>query len=96
MSQSKGPSDLVRYSHLGIQFALIILGSLWLGNRLDRKLGTGSFLALAGMFLGAGIGFYVLYRETQRSRGADPGDSHGHGPGDGRDPRDSDGPRGGS
>ena len=69
--RGQGPSHLVRYSHLGIQFALVILLGIFLGVRLDRKLGTGSILTLVGTFVGAGIGFYVLYRETQSSKESD-------------------------
>ena len=91
--RGQGPSDLVRYSHLGIQFALVVLLGIFLGVRLDRKLGTGSILTLVGTFVGAGIGFYVLYRETSRPEpdSGDPGDPDDR---PGGSSRDSDGPDG--
>jgi F0F1-type ATP synthase assembly protein I len=34
---------------------------MWVGDRLDRWLGSGPLLALLGMLLGAAAGFYRLY-----------------------------------
>jgi F0F1-type ATP synthase assembly protein I len=42
------------YAGLGIQFAASIVVFLYLGQWLDRKLGTAPWLLLAGVFLGAG------------------------------------------
>lgn len=69
MRRAKGPSDAVRYSHLGIQFALVVILGIWAGAQLDKKLST-NFFTLVGTFVGAGIGFYFLHRETRRV--ADP------------------------
>lgn len=65
MRRTQGPSDTVRYSHLGLQFALVVILGIWAGAWLDRKLSTNLF-TLIGTFAGAGIGFYFLYRETRR------------------------------
>lgn len=65
MRRTQGPSDTVRYSHLGIQFALVVILGIWAGTLLDKKLST-NFFTLVGTFAGAGIGFYFLYRETRR------------------------------
>jgi F0F1-type ATP synthase assembly protein I len=46
-----------------------ILVFLYLGEWLDRKLGTAPWLLLLGVFIGAAGGFYSLYRAltaTQR------------------------------
>ncbi|GJM43711.1 MAG: hypothetical protein DHS20C21_05530 [Gemmatimonadota bacterium] len=64
MRRTRGPSDIVRYSHLGIQFALVVLLGIWAGTQLDKRLSTNLF-TLVGTFAGAGIGFYFLYRETR-------------------------------
>ena len=64
MRRTRGPSDIGRYSHLGIQFALVVLLGIWAGSRLDKRLAT-NFFTLIGTFAGAGIGFYLLYRETR-------------------------------
>lgn len=92
----KGPSDWMRYSHLGVQFALILLGAILGGVQLDKKLATGGVFTILGTFVGAGIGFYLLYRETQPVSGADSRDSAPPDPGDGRTDRDPDGPDRGS
>jgi F0F1-type ATP synthase assembly protein I len=71
----KGPSDWMRYSHLGIQFVVILLLAVFGGLQLDKKLSTGGLFTLLGTFVGAGIAFYLLYRETQSVSGSDPRDS---------------------
>jgi uncharacterized membrane-anchored protein len=80
MSRRTGPSDILRYSHLGIQFALVILAAIWAGRWLDRLVSTRGIFTLLGTFAGAGLGFYLLYRETQRlqsDRSAAPQDPDG-------------------
>ena len=72
MTRRSGPSDILRYSHLGIQFAVVVMAALWAGNQLDRRLGSGYF-TLVGTFVGAGLGFYFLYREIYRSKSGDSG-----------------------
>ncbi|MBI1809899.1 MAG: AtpZ/AtpI family protein [Gemmatimonadetes bacterium] len=51
-----------RLMGLGIQFVVAILLFLYLGMWLDRKLGTAPWFMLVGMLVGAGGGFYSLYR----------------------------------
>ena len=80
----KGPSDWLRYSHLGLQFAVIFGAAVYGGVQLDRRLSTGGVFAILGTFVGAGIGFYLLYRETQSisredSRASGPPDAGGRG-----------------
>lgn len=61
---------------LGIQLAVSILLFLYLGQWLDKKLGTAPWLLIAGVFVGAGIGFYNLYHVLtagQRDQGRRPG-----------------------
>lgn len=50
------------YAGMGLQFALSILLFVWLGQWLDRKLGTEPWLLMLGAFLGAGAGFAAIYR----------------------------------
>jgi F0F1-type ATP synthase assembly protein I len=56
---------------LGLQFVVSILLCLYLGQWLDRKLGTAPWLLLLGVFAGAGFGFWSMYRvmtdENRRS-----------------------------
>lgn len=48
---------------VGLQFAASILFFLFLGQWLDRRLGTEPWLLLLGVFVGAGAGFFALYRQ---------------------------------
>jgi hypothetical protein len=102
LTRRTGPPDVLRYSHLGIQFAVVVLATMWLGTRLDRRFspGTGIF-TLTGTFVGAGVGFYFIYRElfrAPRDRSAtekpDSGDSRGDGGGLGSGGGPPDGPPG--
>ena len=99
MARRAGPSDVFRYSHLGIQFAVVVLAAVWLGTRLDRRFAPGSgIFTLIGTFVGAGVGFYFIHRELFRapresappeephsgdSRGDRSGARRGNGPPDG-------------
>lgn len=56
------------YATIGIQFALSLLLFLFLGQWLDRRLGTGPWLTLAGVFLGAGASFYGMYRRIMAAQ----------------------------
>lgn len=58
--------NLLRYSHLGIQFVIIIIAFALGGAWLDKRFSAGGLVTLAGVFAGAAIGFYLLYREIPR------------------------------
>lgn len=66
-SPDKGPSA-GEYAGLGIQFAASIVLFLYLGQWLDRKLGTAPWLLLAGVFVGAGGSFYSVYRRLMAAQ----------------------------
>ena len=66
-SPDKGTS-VGEYAGLGIQFAASIVVFLYLGQWLDRKLGTAPWLLLAGVFLGAGGSFYSMYRRLMAAQ----------------------------
>jgi F0F1-type ATP synthase assembly protein I len=58
------------YAGLGIQFAASIVVFLYIGQWLDRKLGTAPWLLLAGVFVGAGpLGPVEPHPECLSSRG---------------------------
>lgn len=72
--QRKDPADVLRrgreegpgmgaYAGLGLQFAVSILVFLFVGQWLDRKLGTAPVFLLVGVFVGAGGAFYSMYRK---------------------------------
>lgn len=52
------------FAGLGLQFAVSILVFLYAGRWLDDRLGTAPWLLLAGVFVGAGASFYVMYRKV--------------------------------
>lgn len=47
---------------VGLQFAAAILVFLFLGRWLDDRLGTTPWLLILGVMVGAGGGFYSMYR----------------------------------
>lgn len=51
-----------RYAGLGLQFVVSILFFLWVGQWLDRRLGTDPLFLYVGVFTGAGGAFYSMYR----------------------------------
>ena len=46
----------------GLEFTGAILAGLFAGHWLDRRWGTGPWLVVVGVFVGAGAGFFGLYR----------------------------------
>jgi len=51
-----------KYAGIGLQFALSILLFLYVGQWVDRKLGTKSIFMLLGVLVGFGAAFYSIYR----------------------------------
>lgn len=51
-----------KYAGIGLQFALSIVLFLYLGQWVDRKLGTNGLFMLLGVMLGFGAAFYSIYR----------------------------------
>lgn len=75
-----------KYMGLGLQFGGAILLFLWIGQWVDRKLGTDGIFVLVGVLVGAGAAFYSIYRslmadqrreeaDTARRRAEDAGRS---------------------
>jgi len=61
-----GPPSGLEFAGLGFQFVAAILLFLYLGKWLDAKLGTAPWLLILGVFVGAGGGFYSMYRNLTR------------------------------
>jgi F0F1-type ATP synthase assembly protein I len=61
------------FAGIGLQFALTILVFVFAGVWLDRRLGTTPWLLLVCVFVGAGGGFYSMYRMVTRRRPTDSG-----------------------
>ena len=49
------------YAGIGLQFAVSILLFLYVGQWIDRRLGTEPWFMIAGVFTGAGASFYSMY-----------------------------------
>jgi F0F1-type ATP synthase assembly protein I len=56
----------MEFAGVGIQFAASILLFLYVGKWVDSKLGTAPWCLIAGVFVGAGAGFYSMYRKLMR------------------------------
>src|SRR5258708_39916741 len=71
---SRADTGAISPSHfagLGLQFAVSILVFLYIGQWLDRKLGTAPWLLIVGVFLGAELSFYSMYRKLMAAQAAD-------------------------
>jgi ATP synthase protein I len=55
--------QVAEFAGVGLQFAGAIVLFLFLGRWADEQLGTAPWLLLIGVFVGAGAGFYSLYRQ---------------------------------
>ena len=55
---------------LGLQMVIAILAFLYLGKWVDGKLGT-SWCQVLGVFLGAGLSFYSMYRKLVAAQARD-------------------------
>lgn len=60
-----------KYAGLGFQFVGSILLFLWIGQWVDRKLGTDGIFLIVGVFLGAGAAFYSMYRNLMADQKRD-------------------------
>lgn len=70
-NQAKDELKLGTYAGVGLQFALGIILFLFLGQWLDRRLGTSPVFLLAGVFVGGGAAFYSMYRRLSAAQKAD-------------------------
>jgi ATP synthase protein I len=57
-----GATSAARLAGAGLQLAVCVIGGLYLGQWLDRRLGTAPWLMIAGVFIGFGASFYSMYR----------------------------------
>ena len=58
----EGPGPAA-YAGFGLQFVIALLVFLYLGQWVDRKLGTEPVFLIIGVFVGAGGAFYSMYRK---------------------------------
>jgi F0F1-type ATP synthase assembly protein I len=59
------------FAGVGLQFAIAIVIFLYAGKWVDSKLGTAPAFLITGVFLGAGVSFYNLYRKISAAQKAD-------------------------
>jgi F0F1-type ATP synthase assembly protein I len=62
-SSPTGGSSGADFAGLGIQFAAAIILFLFVGQWVDKKLGTDGVFTLIGVFVGGGGAFYNMYRK---------------------------------
>ena len=67
-TDSDGGTSPSEFAGLGIQFVVAILGGLYAGQWLDRKLGSAPWFLLIGVFSGAGLGFYSMYHKLMKAQ----------------------------
>ncbi|MBI4615112.1 MAG: AtpZ/AtpI family protein [Planctomycetes bacterium] len=68
-SPPRTPRTILRYSHLGLQFVLLVTGGVLGGRWIDGRFGGGGLWTILGLALGFAAGLYVLVRETARIGG---------------------------
>lgn len=77
-SKTRRANELLRHSHLGLQFVLVFLFIAFLGFKADEKFGTLPLLTVLGVMVGFGLAFYQLYLAVFGER---RGTRHTTGPG---------------
>jgi F0F1-type ATP synthase assembly protein I len=73
-TRSSAVSDLGaagKYMGLGLQFGGAILLFLWIGQWVDRKLGTNGVFVVVGVLVGAGAAFFSIYRSLMADQRRD-------------------------
>ena len=60
------PVSGLEFAGIGIQFAATILIFTFAGVWADKRFGTSPWFVLIGVFVGAGGGFYSMYRLVTR------------------------------
>ncbi len=58
--QAGSNSRAMRYAGLGLEFAAVFFGFVWLGRFLDERFGTKPWLVLVGISAGFSIALYRL------------------------------------
>ncbi|NBI06038.1 AtpZ/AtpI family protein [Senegalia massiliensis] len=65
-STSKALENIALITQIGISMAVPIIGSIFLGNFLDKKLGTNILFLIVFLILGVGAAFMTLFKMTSR------------------------------
>ena len=59
------------FAGVGLQFAAAIVIFLFAGQWVDDRLGTGGLFTIAGVFIGGGAAFYLMYRKITAAQRRD-------------------------
>jgi len=65
--ENEGPG-VGAYAGFGHQFVIALLVFVYVGQWLDRKLGTEPLFLILGVFVGAGGAFYSMYRKLMAAQ----------------------------
>jgi F0F1-type ATP synthase assembly protein I len=76
---TNGPSspNTAGLAGMGVQFLVVILLFLFVGKWLDARLGTAPLLLILGVFCGAGVSIFAMYRKVFPSEKSRPGTGPG-------------------
>ena len=66
-AEEQGPSG-AEFAGLGLQFVIAMLGGLYAGQWLDKAFGSAPWFLMIGVFLGAGLSFYSMYRKLMAAQ----------------------------
>jgi ATP synthase protein I len=66
--ETDGGTSPGEFAGLGLQFVVAMLGGLYAGQWLDRKLGSAPWFLLIGVFSGAGLSFYSMYHKLMKAQ----------------------------
>lgn len=70
-SKPSDPINVGSFAGAGLQFAITLVIFLFLGQWIDKKLGTSPTFLLAGVFIGGAGAFYSMYRRLSAAQKAD-------------------------
>jgi F0F1-type ATP synthase assembly protein I len=73
------PSSALRWSAVGLEFAVAVVLFFLGGKALDAKVGSGPWLSVVGALLGVAVGTYLLIRAALRSESRASGEGPGAG-----------------
>jgi F0F1-type ATP synthase assembly protein I len=83
-----GGLSVADFAGVGLQFAVAIVVFLFAGQWIDNRLGTSGLFTIAGVFIGGGAAFYLMYRKISAAQRRDDEERSGN-----RDPGPRDGQR---
>lgn len=66
--KASGGTSGLAYAGLGFQFAASLVAFYYLGQWLDRRLGTAPVFLLGSVLAGSGAAFYAMYRQLMNAQ----------------------------